>query len=115
MFRLEFNAKNIMDFRIPDEAGNQPKKTPICDSLKTTDCLLTALSTDDLYAGLKPNFENVRLSNSAGEFICNFIFYRNLEICKALFEETNCLATGLFVHIPTFKNCSEDKQEAFIK
>ena len=32
-FRLECRAKNIMDFRCPDERQNNPKNEQICKSL----------------------------------------------------------------------------------
>jgi len=35
-FCLENCAKNIMVFRIPDEANNQPKNEPICKDFDTT-------------------------------------------------------------------------------
>ena len=100
-----------MDFRIPDEAGNQPKNAPICGSQDINSSILTRLDAEYLTNCLHSEFEGqVRLSLDAGEYICNYTFYRNLETCQSLNN-----TTGLFVHFPTFANVSEPEQEKFIK
>ena len=109
-YRIEYLAKNVMNFRCPDERGNTPQNTPICGNLETTTNLqYPETMADTLCASLAAKNHDVRKSKSAGEYICNYIFYRGCEMRQDL--ETNCERSGhtLFVHFPAFRNVDEEK------
>lgn len=89
--QIEMRAKDILDFRIPDNYGRQ-----IRDS--------TITGTGDLYSTIKPNdwdidrmIDSPILSNDAGEFLCNETLYRTL---YALKNDTPCF----FLHLPLEQN-----------
>ena len=53
------------------------------------------------------------MSEDAGEYICNYMYYRALEACCNLRAKgINC--TALFLHVPNFKNIDEDTQHQFL-
>ena len=78
-----------MDFRCPDERGNTPVGKPICESFETTTCLLyPETMADALCNSLSSKQHPVRKSKSAGEYICNYIFYRGCEMSQELLDKT---------------------------
>ena len=107
-FCLEHKAKNIMDFRCPDERGNTPIGQLICD--KSGDCLETSLKIDDVCQSLKAGgHQKTRKSNNAGEYICNYMFYRALQNIEA----KKVKGTAVFVHVPAFNSVAEEDQHKF--
>ncbi len=91
---LEECAYNMADFRCPDEKGWAPCEFPIERSFDTDKCRKSQLPLSAICAKLQTEFgEQVRMSDDAGRFLCNYIFY-------------NSLARGLqsvFVHVPPFE------------
>ena len=55
------------------------------------------------------------MSDDAGDYICNYMFYRNLETCTQIVKDAELACTGLFVHFPAFRDCEEVTQEKFAK
>lgn len=51
---------------------------------------------------------NVAISHSAGRYLCNYIYFRSLQLCSNL---PNWHA--LFVHVPPLKIIGEDEEMAF--
>ena len=81
-FRLESTAKNIMNFRCPDERGNVPLQTPICQANGGVEqCILTRVCLDEVLVNMQEMYKDstVVISKSAGEYICNYMYYRALE------------------------------------
>ena len=83
-FSLENRAKNIADFGIPDERQNQPINQPICDKYGIEDCFFTELNLENMLSHLKVEGVNIEKSESAGEYICNYMFYRNIETSQRI-------------------------------
>lgn len=85
--RIEIRAKDILDFRIPDNSGRQILNTPISGQ-------------GDLFSTVKPeDWDVVRMTDSpiisedAGEYICNETLYHTLLKIK---DNTPCF----FLHLP---------------
>lgn len=83
--QLERAALNVADFRIPDAGGRQPRGDRLVDD--APDGLLTRV---DLHA-LAEVVEGSVISNSAGTYLCNALYFHGL-----LAGEGN----ALFVHLP---------------
>lgn len=122
-FCFENRAKNIMDFSIPDMAKNQPRDEPICVEYDKSNCLFTGLDIEYLCKSI-PNKHGLSIvqSEDAGEYICNYMYYRNLE--KA--ELVNSIAaknnhswfggcTAMFIHFPAVETVAEAKQQDFLQ
>ena len=87
--RIETRARDILDFRIPDNSGRQERET-------------TITGQGDLFSTINPEdwdidrmIDKPRLSNDAGEFLCNETLYRSLNTIKNK-NETPCF----FLHLP---------------
>jgi pyroglutamyl-peptidase len=90
--RLERQAVNQNDFRIPDNAGNQPRRQPIVPNgppVRTATTFVHTAAQSLTHAGLP-----VELSDSAGTFVCNHLFYGMLDRA-----DRRGIQTG-FVHLP---------------
>lgn len=91
---LETTAKNIIDARIPDNAGKQPRDSKI--DPEGPDTLATRLPVEAALkamqgAGIKADF-----SSDAGEYVCNCLFYESV-------NDREMKAHGVqvgFVHVP---------------
>ena len=109
-FSLESVGRNIKDFRCPDENGNKfcnEKIDPECE----LDCKVkTELDLETVCKELSARGHKVEVSCDAGEYICNYMFYRNLE-CFAKEKDVR----SLFVHIPELRTISGPEQQAFAK
>ena len=76
-YSIEHKAKNIMDFGCPDERGNNPLNTLICD--KSGECRETSLKVDEICQSLiSGGHPQTKKSSDAGEYICNYMFYKAL-------------------------------------
>lgn len=87
-------AINKDDFLIPDNARNQPREEPIVESGPTVyfSTLPLAAIENALQAGGIP----ANISNSAGTYVCNHLFYR-------VMHHLNQMSSGVlagFMHIP---------------
>ena len=96
--RTEINpervAINIDDFRIPDNAGNQPVDAPVVEgapaaywSTLPIKCMVKAMREAEIPASV---------SNTAGTFVCNHSFYGLMHFLSG---EGN-VRRGGFIHIP---------------
>jgi pyroglutamyl-peptidase len=92
--RLEQFGRNFDNARIPDCDGFSPIETPIRPGSPATyepgfplEPLLAALQAADIPA---------ELSDSAGAYVCNRVYYAALHACAVANIPTRCL----FVHIP---------------
>ena len=87
-------AINVDDFRIPDNAGNQPRGEPIVEGGPAGyfSTLPVRAITDRLLKAQIP----AAISNTAGVYLCNRLFYSMMH-----FIETEALPiTAGFIHVP---------------
>jgi pyroglutamyl-peptidase len=91
---LERVAINVADARIPYNCGAQPTDKPIVDSGPAA--YFTKLPMRRLLKALKLAGIPATLSNSAGTFGCNHIFY---ELMHYLDETGSGIPAG-FIHVP---------------
>ena len=93
--KLERIAINMMDAATPDNDGFLPDEEPICADGAA------ALFTDVDIKGLRRALEEqgvlAKVSNSAGLYVCNRLYYEALLLCK---ERPGISA--LFVHLPFY-------------
>ena len=87
----ETTAVNLRRARIPDNRGNQPLDEPIVAGGEET--LPSTLPLDAILARCESRSLPVQLSHSAGEYVCNDLFY---SVAAALGKE---IPVG-FVHVP---------------
>ena len=91
---IERVAINIVDARIPDNNGEQPK-----DLIINPDGPVAYWSTlplRNIESNLKEAGIPVRISNSAGTYICNYVMYSALDFIK---KRGLKIKSG-FIHIP---------------
>ena len=93
--RIEFEriAINLQDAEIPDNAGAQPKLRTIDPSGDLA--YLSTLPLDAFVEALKASGIPVGISNSAGLYVCNDLFYR---LQRALRDKPETLSG--FIHVP---------------
>ena len=72
-FSVERVAINVMDARIPDNAGAQPIDVPVIDAGPAA--YFSTLPIKSLVAGLKAAGFPASVSQTAGTFVCNQVFY----------------------------------------
>ena len=93
--KLERIAINMMDAAVADNDGFLPDEEPICADGAA------ALFTDVDIKGLRRALEEqgvlAKVSNSAGLYVCNRLYYEALLLCK---ERPGISA--LFVHLPFY-------------
>ncbi|KAK4538296.1 hypothetical protein CDCA_CDCA17G4321 [Cyanidium caldarium] len=117
---LERNAFNTAVFRFPDERGYQPTvPVPVvevdamyrrrsCDELALQRVLRHLLETPDLQM---PHRIRMRISESAGQFLCNFTYYLSLKMVQ---DEAHGRWQSLFLHCPPAQVISVPDQLAFV-
>ncbi|EDP60606.1 pyroglutamyl-peptidase I [Vibrio sp. AND4] len=66
-------AINVDDFRIPDNAGNQPIDEPVIPD--APDAYFTTLPIKAITRALQKVSIPCHVSNTAGTFVCNHLFY----------------------------------------
>lgn len=72
-FSVERVAINVMDARIPDNAGEQPIDVPVIAGGPAA--YFSTLPIKSLVAGLKAAGFAASVSQTAGTFVCNQVFY----------------------------------------
>ncbi|WP_079324566.1 pyroglutamyl-peptidase I [Vibrio sp. L85] len=85
-------AINVDDFRIPDNGGNQPVDEPVVAD--GPDAYFTTLPIKAITRTLQENGIPCQVSNTAGTFVCNHVFYGVQHYLSG-----KNIAHG-FVHIP---------------
>ncbi len=103
---LERYALNIRDYGIPDNNGHRYDGTPIYKG--EPEALKTDLPLTDLRRVLRGKNFPTEVSNFAGSFICNEVYYHALRYK----EETGALNSVLFVHVPQPKELARTLVEA---
>ena len=90
---LERVAINVDDARIPDNAGAQPVDRPVVEGGPAA--YWTGLPIKAIAARLRREGIPVEISQSAGTFVCNHLFYG---LCHRLAGQTG--RRGGFIHLP---------------
>ncbi len=90
---VERVAVNVCDAPIPDNAGEQPRSTDIDPS--GPDTFGTTLPAAAIVAALRADNIRAEMSNSAGTFVCNHVFYQLMNLLR---DTPNVI--GGFVHVP---------------
>ncbi|KAK7361813.1 hypothetical protein VNO77_03897 [Canavalia gladiata] len=107
-FAIERQAVNEATFRCPDELGWQPQQVPIVGEdggiSRTRE---VSLPVDAILKSLKKGAYDVMVSDDAGRFVCNYVYYHSLR-----FAEQNG-NKSLFVHVPLFSRIDEETQMRF--
>ncbi len=93
---LERVAININDARIPDNAGAQPVDTAVVPNGPAA--YFSRLPIKAMYQALQTNNVAVEVSQTAGTFVCNHVFYGLMHVLASQkrFEATR----GGFIHVP---------------
>ncbi len=91
---LEYCALNLMQARIPDNAGNQPLEKRIAP--EGPFAMQTRLPVFELEKVLNEAGIPAMVSYSAGTYVCNDVMYRIVSYCQAM------NIPGGFIHIPPF-------------
>lgn len=115
---MERFALNIRDYRIADNQGHQPADEPVIAG--GPDARKTSVRLSALLAKLQLHGYLIEISNFAGAFVCNDVYYR----CLAYQENHAHLLGALFVHLPppaeyaqelvTTKQLSEQPDESAV-
>ena len=91
---IERIAINIDDARIPDNAGNQPIDTTIISGAPSA--YFSTLPIKAITACLRSNGIPASVSQTAGTFVCNHVFYGLMHFLNSKLLNTK----GGFIHIP---------------
>ena len=95
---LERIAVNLMDSEIPDNGGFHPREEAIVKGGENA--LFSTLPLSSLLVALKAENIPARISNSAGLYVCNDLFYR--------LQRLGVARSG-FVHVPFLPEQTTDK------
>jgi pyroglutamyl-peptidase len=91
-FSVERVAINVMDARIPDNAGAQPIDVPVIAGGPAA--YFSTLPIKSLVAGLRASGFPASVSQTAGTFVCNQVFYALQHTLAGLGVHSG------FVHLP---------------
>lgn len=87
-------AINLMDARIPDNAGNEPTDEPI--AVGAPDAYFSTLPIRKIVEAIRERGIPAEVSNTAGTFVCNELMFSVLHALKTEFPDT----VGGFMHVP---------------
>ena len=93
--KLERVALNMMDSANGDNDGTKPDEEPIYKG--EDNALFTSLPIKQLRSAIEAQGIAVKISNSAGLYVCNRIYYEALRMCKERAMQ------AIFVHLPLCK------------
>ena len=93
--KLERIAINMMDATTPDNDGYLPDEEPICADGAAA--LFTNTDLKELRGAVEEQGIPAKVSNSAGLYVCNRLYYEALQLCN---ERPGM--KGLFVHLPFY-------------
>ncbi len=86
-------AVNLQDAPIPDNAGFQPVDSPILKNGAAA--YFSTLPIKNIVAHLAERGAPVAISDSAGQFVCNHVFYHLMRVLRRTPQ-----ARGGFIHVP---------------
>jgi pyroglutamyl-peptidase len=91
---IERVAINVIDARIPDNAGDQPVDVPVIDG--APNAYFSTLPIKAMLRALQDERIPASISNTAGTFVCNQVFYALAHLIATRYP----LLRGGFVHVP---------------
>jgi pyroglutamyl-peptidase len=100
-------AVNVDDYRIPDNAGNQPAGEPIVEGGPVG--YFSTLPVRAIVERLKRHSIPADVSNSAGTYLCNRLFY---SVMHHISTESLATTAG-FIHLPYMHEQVVEKQIDF--
>ena len=103
--RIERIAINLDDYRIPDNEGNQPIDEPIYAD--GPNAYFSTLPIKAIRDAIIEKGIAAEVSNSAGLFVCNHVFYSIRHLCETRFRERNIISG--FIHVPFIPEQTVDK------
>ena len=105
-YRLESQALNLTDARIPDNDGKQPVNAPIV--IGGAEWLKSRWPVTDLVNSLnKLGYETV-VSTDAGKYVCNATYYAALETTLSTRQQPGSANPIVgFIHIPPDRSTAE--------
>ncbi|PON44840.1 Peptidase C15, pyroglutamyl peptidase I [Parasponia andersonii] len=107
-FAIERQAVNEATFRCPDELGWQPQQVPIVsEDGGTSHARETCCPIEAIQKFSKKKGYDVTLSDDAGRFVCNYVYYHSLRFAEEKGHKS------LFVHVPLFSKIDEETQMGF--
>ncbi|GLC65174.1 hypothetical protein PLESTF_000260100 [Pleodorina starrii] len=108
-YRLESRAANCANFRVPDERGWSPAMEEIEPGRGTDSWVGSGLPLAAVCERLAARGHNVMVSEDAGQFVCNWTYYRACRLA-----ERYAGMQAVFVHVPPLEVEDEAKQRAFL-
>ena len=97
----EAAGRNMMNGRIPDNAGCQPDHIPVVDG--GPDLLWSTLPVDRIIRGVRALGIPCERSENAGEYVCNALLYGMLA------HNGGAVPTG-FIHVPYIREQGHEEQ-----
>ncbi|WP_027459437.1 pyroglutamyl-peptidase I [Deinococcus murrayi] len=94
---LERVAVNVMDFRIPDNAGRTYRDAPACAEAGAPTAYLSTLPLRPILAAWREAGIPGDISNTAGLYVCNFVMYHALH---HLAQQGRAHVPCGFLHVP---------------
>jgi pyroglutamyl-peptidase len=104
---VERLAANVLDYLIPDNAGNQPQAKPIFDGAPLA--YPATLPVNAIAAAVRQRGIPVKLSNSAGTYACNQLMYTALH----MIAQRGLKTRGGFIHVPFTPSYVAKQNEAY--
>ncbi len=105
-------SENSLEKVATNKCGTQPDVNGVVYSLKINplgkDYYETDLDLEFLIRQLNTSKAQTTVSHDAGDYLCNFIYYKSLELAF------NKKVTVIFVHIPPFEKISLARQKVFL-
>lgn len=101
--KLERVALNMMDSAMGDNDGVKPDEEPICEGEESA--LFTSLPIKRLRSAIEAKGINVKISNSAGLYVCNCAYYEALRLCKERAMQ------AIFIHLPLYEGQSSSQTD----
>jgi pyroglutamyl-peptidase len=106
---LERVAVNLLDYRIPDNAGRVRHGEPIVEG--GPDAYLSSLPIPDILEAWRLSMIPGYVSNSAGLYLCNQVFYAARHHLKSIGKDR--VPAG-FIHLPSHEPLVMERLEAFV-
>lgn|GEM_PF-812782 len=104
--RVERAALNIADFRIADNAGRTVRSAPLVPG--APDGLMTGVDVNALVDAMRHCGVPADVSNSAGTYLCNAVYY------VALLALVGGATPALFLHLPPLPGAAARAQERLV-
>lgn len=103
--KVERVAINIDDYRIPDNEGNQPADESVYPD--GPNAYFSTLPIKKMRDAIQAKDIPAIVSDSAGTFVCNHVFYGIRHLCETKYSDRNIISG--FIHVPFIPEQTEDK------